>query len=74
MASVRICVWNATRQDWDCGGDVLPVAHWPAAPSEAQVGAMQGQGPDPTARGGVAAYSIWLRLINPPAPDRGPHD
>jgi hypothetical protein len=31
MASVRICVWNATRQDWDCGGDVLPVAHWPAA-------------------------------------------
>ena len=72
MPGVVVWLRDGDRATWI--GAVPPVRHWPAAPSEAQVGAMQGQGPDPTARGGVAAYSIWLRLINPPAPDRGPHD
>jgi hypothetical protein len=71
---MAVVVWlrDGDREHWI--GAVPPVRHWPAQAGEAQVGAMHGQGPDPTARGGVAAYAEWLRLINPPAPERDPRD
>jgi hypothetical protein len=72
MPGVVVWLRDGDRATWI--GAVPPVRHWPAQAGEAQVGAMQGQGPDPTARGGFAAYSIWLRLINPPAPERDPRD
>ena len=72
MAGVVIWLRDGNREQWI--GAVPPVRHWPAQSSEAQIAAMQGQGPDPTARGGFVAYGAWLRLINPPAPHRGPHD
>lgn len=71
MAAPTVCIRDPHTGHWWCQGSVDA---WPAQLTEAAVGAMQAQPPDPALSVGERALAQWLRLINPPAPDRGPHD
>jgi hypothetical protein len=64
MPGVVVWLRDGDRATWI--GAVPPVRHWPAQPSEAQVGAMQAAGPAAAVTPSARAAAHWLRLCNPP--------
>ena len=71
MPGVVVWLYDPAR-GWQRDPPAVHPAYWSANNSEAQVAMMQAQPPPPEP--GVRALGEWHRLMDPPAPQRGPHD